>query len=210
MSDSAILLDPTYGKAYLRRGELRERTSDLSSACDDFTSAARFDSGAVGKEASRRLAEARRARDAQNAQNARRGRGANGGGGRAASGAAKEAKPKCHYEVLSLVASATVEEVRKAYKKVRHGVGGRGEGELSLTPKQTILGRAGVRSELVVVRVVSQLALKHHPDKNNGSEEQRAAAQTAFLEVQKAYEILSDPGSRRATRGRGWRVRESR
>lgn len=37
------------------------------------------------------------------------------------------------------------------------------------------------------------LALKHHPDKNNQSETQRAQAEKKFKEITEAYEVLSDP-----------------
>ena len=40
-------------------------------------------------------------------------------------------------------------------------------------------------------------ALKHHPDKNNGSETERAKAQALFVEVQRAYDTLSDAAARR-------------
>lgn len=126
------MLDPTYAKAYLRRGELKQRCGDFGSACDDYTSASRFDSGgAVGLEAARKLSEAQRERDAQktytrqqssrhhhsnsNHQNSRAGDSGHGGG----AAVPKPKQQKCHYEVLGIDPAASADDVRKAYKKAR-------------------------------------------------------------------------------------------
>ncbi|EOD12613.1 hypothetical protein EMIHUDRAFT_59878, partial [Emiliania huxleyi CCMP1516] len=45
-------------------------------------------------------------------------------------------------------------------------------------------------------RAYRKLALQHHPDKNNGSDTERAAAQKRFVEVQRSYDVLSDASAR--------------
>ena len=46
-------------------------------------------------------------------------------------------------------------------------------------------------------KTYKKLALKNHPDKNNESEASRDEAQKRFLEVQKAYDVLSDAAAKR-------------
>ncbi len=79
-----------------------------------------------------------------------------GGYGGASAPSAASPSRKSHYEVLGVAASASTDELRKAYKK---------------------------------------LCLKWHPDKNQGGE--AAAAQARFLDVQRAYDVLSSPVKRR-------------
>lgn len=40
------------------------------------------------------------------------------------------------------------------------------------------------------------MALKFHPDKNNGSEEEKAVAQEKFKDINEAYAVLSDKDKR--------------
>jgi len=172
---AALACDPTYAKAFLRRGELRVRCGDVARAKEDFKSAARLEpAGAIGVEATRRLNELRQPPPGAGAGGGGGGAGHAGGpsgagsgssrggygGGRPAAPPPPPAKPaeRSYYVVLGVAESANADEIRKAYKK---------------------------------------LALKHHPDKNNGSEEQAKRAQATFVELQKAYDTLSDASARR-------------
>jgi molecular chaperone DnaJ len=63
-----------------------------------------------------------------------------------------------YYEILGVSRTATVEEVKRAYRR---------------------------------------LAMKYHPDRNNGSEKEKAEAEIRFKECAEAYEVLSDDSKRR-------------
>src|SRR4051812_48950823 len=56
-----------------------------------------------------------------------------------------------------------------------------------------VLGVAREASSEDLRRAYKQLALKHHPDRNQGD----ASAEAAFKEVNEAYQILSDGEKRR-------------
>lgn len=174
----AIALDTGYAKAYLRRAELRLRSGKRHLAVEDFGLAKRHDTaGAIGAEATRRMAELRTPNPAGAGAPQYRAGGFPGGsvppqyaGGRGAAGRSGAGggysrpppppappRERCHYEVLGIAVSAPAAEVKKAYRR---------------------------------------MALKHHPDKNNEDEAQRAAAQALFVEVQRSYEVLACPAAR--------------
>jgi len=151
----AIGLDPTYAKAYLRRAELRLRAGKRNLALDDYALAQKHDpTGPVGAEAGKRLHEQSRPAGGYGYSG---GAYHGGAGPRPAGrpgGGAPARKEHSHYDVLGLAASASVEDIKKAYRK---------------------------------------LALRHHPDKNNGSDD----AQQKFVQIQRAYDVLSDAAQRR-------------
>eukprot|EP00325_Prymnesiales_sp_UTEX-LB-985_P004131 CAMPEP_0174705458 /NCGR_PEP_ID=MMETSP1094-20130205/8676_1 /TAXON_ID=156173 /ORGANISM="Chrysochromulina brevifilum, Strain UTEX LB 985" /LENGTH=315 /DNA_ID=CAMNT_0015903625 /DNA_START=42 /DNA_END=989 /DNA_ORIENTATION=- len=59
-----------------------------------------------------------------------------------------------------------------------------------------VLGVSSDASEEDIKRSYRRLALKLHPDKATGDEEQRALAERRFKEVNEAYSLLSDPARR--------------
>ena len=79
-----------------------------------------------------------------------------------------------------------------------HGGGG---GASSSSSKPDHYGALGVDSGAdadAIRKAYKKLCLKYHPDKAAGSSEsEKEQAQKKFLEVQKAYEVLSDASQRR-------------
>ncbi len=59
-----------------------------------------------------------------------------------------------------------------------------------------MLGVTQSATERELKKAYRMAALKWHPDKNNGSEEQRKEAEEKFKDVNEAYEVLSDPRKR--------------
>ena len=132
---AAIALNRSYAKAYLRRGELRARCCDNARAIEDFAAAHRLDAnGAVGVEASRRIsmihkesvrerASTAKASNARGWDRARAGffpnsstRAPGRSGGRDFS--FSFAKKPDYYGVLGIASGASIDEIRKAYKKM--------------------------------------------------------------------------------------------
>lgn len=74
---------------------------------------------------------------------------------------------------------------------------------MSLKDYYTILEVTPVATLQEIKRSFRKLALKYHPDKNDG--DQLSAAR--FVEIQEAYEILSDPKRREAYNYERWYVR---
>ena len=60
-----------------------------------------------------------------------------------------------------------------------------------------VLGLTPDASEDDIKRSFRRLALKLHPDKQVGSDEERATAEQRFKEVNEAYSVLSDPARRK-------------
>ncbi len=58
-----------------------------------------------------------------------------------------------------------------------------------------VLGVARTASAEEIKKAYRKLAMKWHPDKNQG--DKRAAAETKFKEINEAYEVLSDPEKRK-------------
>ena len=59
-----------------------------------------------------------------------------------------------------------------------------------------MLGVTQSATERELKKAYRMAALRWHPDKNNGSEEQRKEAEEKFKDVNEAYEVLSDPRKR--------------
>src|SRR6188768_4377903 len=59
-----------------------------------------------------------------------------------------------------------------------------------------VLGLAKNASEEDIKRAYRKLAMKHHPDRNNGDDAKKA--EERFKEAKEAYEMLSDPQKRAA------------
>ena len=59
-----------------------------------------------------------------------------------------------------------------------------------------VLGLAKGASEDEIKKAYRKLAMKHHPDRNQGDDAK--AAEEMFKEVKEAYEILSDEQKRRS------------
>lgn len=61
-----------------------------------------------------------------------------------------------------------------------------------------VLGVAKNASEDEIKKAYRKLAMKHHPDRNQGDDKQAKAAEEKFKEVKEAYEILTDASKRAA------------
>src|ERR1043165_8609810 len=61
----------------------------------------------------------------------------------------------------------------------------------------TVLGLAKNASEEDIKKAYRKLAMKHHPDRNQGDASK--AAEEKFKEAKEAYEMLSDPQKRAAS-----------
>jgi hypothetical protein len=177
----AVALDANYAKAYLRRAELRLRTGKRHLAIEDFGLAKRHDAvGPIGAEAARRIAELRNPAPAAGAgcPPPQSGGGFPGG-------------------------SARPQYAGGRGSGARFGAGGgysRPAAPPAPPPRERchyeVLGIAVTSVAAEVKKAYRRLALRHHPDKNNGGEAERAAAQKLFLEVQTSYEVLSCPTAR--------------
>lgn len=60
-----------------------------------------------------------------------------------------------------------------------------------------ILGVSKEATEQEIKKAYRALALKYHPDKNTGSEEEKKEAEKKFKEISEAYATLSDPEKRK-------------
>ncbi|KAK2587881.1 hypothetical protein KPH14_003978 [Odynerus spinipes] len=65
-----------------------------------------------------------------------------------------------------------------------------------------VLGVSKTASKSEITARWRTLSRDHHPDKVKGSEEERRKAQEKFMEIQQAYEILSEAKNRRQRRNR--------
>lgn len=65
-----------------------------------------------------------------------------------------------------------------------------------------VLGLSQTASQNEVTARWRILSRDNHPDKVKGSEEERRQAQEKFMEIQQAYEILSQAKNRRQRRNR--------
>lgn len=128
--NKSIELNPNYAKAYFRRAEIKVKMEEYEDALRDFQQVQRI----VPNYPSLR----EKMRECQELY--------------------KKASKKDYYKILGVNKDASLEDIKKAYKK---------------------------------------LALKHHPDKNTGSEEQRKEAEKKFKEISEAYSILSHPDKRK-------------
>ena len=52
-------------------------------------------------------------------------------------------------------------------------------------------------SDDAIKKAFRKLALKWHPDRNQGSEEEKAKADKVFKDINEAYTVLSDPEKKR-------------
>jgi DnaJ family protein C protein 7 len=177
-TSAAIALDRSYAKAYLRRAELRVRCGDRTRALEDFGTAQRLDmEGAVGQEAARRMHEMKR-EQARTASGA--GAGAAGGAYAGAGGRPRSAHGG------------------GAQSGARGGGGGAHAGSSGKSHYE-VLGLEPNATADQLRKAYKKLCLKFHPDKNAaGNTPDKAAANRAFLEVQKAHDVLSDAAAKRA------------
>lgn len=60
-----------------------------------------------------------------------------------------------------------------------------------------ILGVSRDATDKEISKKYKALALKYHPDRNNGSEQEKQEAEEKFKEINEAYTILSDPEKRK-------------
>lgn len=60
-----------------------------------------------------------------------------------------------------------------------------------------ILGVDKKATEQEIKKAYRALALKYHPDKNTGTEEEKKEAEKKFKEISEAYAILSNPEKRK-------------
>ena len=182
---AAIALNRSYAKAYLRRGELRARCGDRSRALEDLGAAQRLDaSGPVGQEAQRRVAELRKeqAREAANAA----------AGAKAGSQGWDRARANYGPGAGSSGYGSSSSSSR----------GGGGAGTFSAAAKTPnyydVLGLESGCDADAIRKAYKKLCLKYHPDKHASSPAaDKAKAQQSFIEVQKAYDVLSDPAQKR-------------
>ena len=202
---AAIALNRSYAKAYLRRAELRLRCGDRARALEDFGAAQRLDgNGAVGQESARRVSEMRKesAREAAAASAAAAAAGAAGGSARGAWDRARAHQRAGGFHSGSHGSSGSGGS---------NSSGSHGQGISSTSSSKPDHYQAlGVEPSVdadAIRKAYKKLCLKFHPDKAAGnSTAEREAAQKKFLEVQKAYEVLSDASQRRifdAERSRG-------
>ena len=162
----AIQLDPNYAKAYLRRAEMRLKLGKRPLALDDFGKAQSCDPDGPVG-----IEALRRMRDVRQANaSARAGAGSN------------------YYNQSN---------------GFRHGYRGNENRYVPPRPAEPktrchydVLGIDKKASADDVRRAYKKLALKNHPDKNNESERSREEAQKRFVEVQKAYDVLSNESER--------------
>ena len=80
------------------------------------------------------------------------------------------------------------DKIRMAKKKAQ---------EASKKDFYKILGVEKTATEDEIKKAYRKLALKWHPDRNQGSEEEKTKADKMFKEVNEAYSVISDPEKRK-------------
>lgn len=60
-----------------------------------------------------------------------------------------------------------------------------------------VLGVSKTANEKELKKAYRELALKWHPDRNQGSEEEKLKADKMFKDINEAYSVISDPEKRR-------------